>query len=307
LSGAPLRIATRRSPLALAQAEWVARALAAAGARCELLKLETEGDLKLDGPLHESGGKGLFVKEIQRALLEGEADFAVHSGKDYPHQNPPQLRIAAVPERESTADLLLTLDGRALPALPAGARVGSASQRRRGQLLALRPDLRIELLRGNVGSRLRKLEAGEFDAIVLAEAGLRRLGLDAWRARASVLPILAAAAQGALVIETRRDDGRARALADGLNHPATAREVEAERAFVAGLGGDCTTPIGARAMSRGDTLVSMSGLLIAPDGSRAARVEADEAELASPPAALGAALARRLRALPGADPLLPSR
>ena len=303
-----IRIATRRSPLAIAQAEIVGAALAAAhaGLSFALVRLETAGDVQLSGPLFAAGGKGLFVKEIQAALLDGRADLAVHSAKDYPQENPPALRIAAVPARMSDADLLVTREGAALADLPPGARVGSSSLRRAGQLRALRGDLRLVNLRGNVGSRLAKLLAGECDAIVLAAAGLQRLGLTDWLARAVALPIVPSAGQGALIIECRSDDASARTLARKLSDDGAQREVTAERAFVAALGGDCATPLGARARAQtaDPGWSSFTGLLVSPDGALLLRVDLATDELALPPISAGTRLAERLLGDPRARPLL---
>ena len=308
-----IRIATRRSPLAIAQAETVGAALMAAhsGLSFELVRLETAGDVQLSGPLFAMGGKGLFVKEIQAALLDGRADLAVHSAKDYPQENPPGLHIAAVPARASDADLLLTRDGRALSELDAGARVGSSSLRRIGQLRAQRGDLRWVNLRGNVGSRLAKLQAGECDAIVLAAAGLERLGLAEWLARGVVLPIVPSAGQGALIIECRTEDARAHALALKLSDHAAQREVAAERAFVSALGGDCATPLGARAIVAAGAgehdhapWRSFTGVLVAADGGTLLRVELAAEEFALPAPAAGARLAEKLLDDPRARPLL---
>lgn len=308
-----IRIATRRSPLAIAQAETVGAALMAAhaGLSYELVRLETTGDLQLSGPLFAMGGKGLFVKEIQAALLDGRADLAVHSAKDYPQENPPGLHIAAVPARASHADLLLTRDGLALSELSVDARVGSSSLRRIGQLRALRGDLRWVNLRGNVGSRLAKLQAGECEAIVLAAAGLERLGLADWMARGAVLPIVPSAGQGALIIECRSDDAKASALAMKLSDGDAQREVAAERAFVSALGGDCATPLGARAIAAAGAggpdhplWRSFTGVLVAADGGTLLRVELAADELALPASAAGAHLAERLLGDPRARPLL---
>ncbi len=313
-----IRIATRRSPLAVAQAETVGAALAAAhaGLSYELVRLETEGDVQLSGPLFAAGGKGLFVKEIQAALLDGRAELAVHSAKDYPQENPPELCIAAVPRRESDADLLLTRDGRPLAELPAGATVGSSSLRRAGQLRALRGDLQIINIRGNIGSRLAKLQAGECDAIVLAAAGLRRLGLADWLARGAVLPIVPSAGQGALVIECRVADAQTLARVKPLSDDGARLEVSAERAFVAALKGDCATPLGARAIIAnaagveigaepgGDRWRSFTGLLVSPDGTALLRVELSPDELSLPAGAAGAHLAEKLLRDPRARLLL---
>ncbi len=270
-----LRIATRRSELALAQSGWFARELERElGVATELVPLETTGD-RVAGSLAAVGGKGLFVKEIQEALLSGRADLAVHSAKDLPAHRPPELTIAAVPQREDPRDALVArVPGMSLLELPRGARIGTGSVRRSAQLLRYRPDFEIVPLRGNVPTRLRKLDEQQLDAVVLACAGLARLLLASRiheRIPESVL--LPAVGQGALAIEAQRGT----ALADDLqqlDHPATALELAAERGFQARLGGDCQVPIAARARAEGGAL-SLCGLVISPDGTRAseARLE----------------------------------
>lgn len=303
-----LRIATRKSPLAVAQAEWVAGELRrqSPGLTIELVRLETSGDVQLDGPLYEVGGKGLFVKEIQAALLSGDADLAVHSAKDYPQENPAELMIAAIPARADRRDLLLSTAGWTVESLPQGARVGGSSLRRQGQILALRPDLNCINLRGNVGTRLKKLDAGEYDAIILAAAGLERLGETAWLAAGKTLPIIASAGQGALLIECRAADrALVKSSRDMLNDECTGAAVTAERAFVRALGGDCATPIGAEAEFSGAPPRAMrfTGLLVSGDGKKVVRVEATAEELKLAPEKMGQSLGRRLKELPDADEL----
>ncbi|MCL2448955.1 MAG: hydroxymethylbilane synthase [Polyangiaceae bacterium] len=243
-----LTYATRRSALALAQSRsFVADLHRAAGPLlARELVVVTTGDRVQDQPLADIGGKGLFVREIEEALLDGRADFAVHSIKDVPARLPPGLVVACVPRREDPRDVLVAPRHRTLAALPQGARVGTSSLRRAVALAAQRPDLRIEPLRGNVDTRLRRVDAGDFDAIVLARAGLVRLGLDA---RATeVLPpevVLPAVGQGALGIECRADDSRVVPIVALMNDPDSAVCVAAERGVLEALGGDCKTPLGA--------------------------------------------------------------
>jgi hydroxymethylbilane synthase len=243
-----LRLATRKSALALAQSRQVARTLEGlvSGLRVEEVQVVTQGDRVLDRALSEVGGKGLFVREIEEALLDGRADLAVHSMKDLPAQMAAGLAMAAVPPRESPWDALVTPGGVSLDALPKGARLGTSSLRRSRTVRAARPDLEIVLLRGNVDTRLRRLEAGDFDAIILAEAGLRRLGLTPARAVLEWV-MVPAVAQGALALQTREGDAASRAIVGLLHHEATALETEAERAVLGALSGDCGTPLGALA------------------------------------------------------------
>jgi len=304
VTGAPralLRIATRKSPLAVAQADWVAGELRrqSPGLTVELVKLETSGDVKLDGPLYEAGGKGLFVKEIQAALLSGGADLAVHSAKDYPQENPAELMIAAIPKRADRRDLLLSKPGWMIDTLPRGAKIGGSSLRRQGQILAVRPDLTFANLRGNVGTRLKKLAAEDYDAIVLAAAGLGRLGETEWLAAGKTLPIIASSGQGALIVECRAADcALAESLREMLNDGCTEAAVITERAFVQTLGGDCATPIGAEAEFSGSPPrgTRFAGLLVSGDGKKVARVEATAEELQLTPEHLGETLGRRLMA-----------
>jgi hydroxymethylbilane synthase len=243
-------IGTRRSPLALAQAEWVAQRLRElhAGLTVELKTITTSGDRHREGMLHEAGGKGLFVKELETALQSGEADVAVHSMKDVPSVLPPGMAIAAVPPREDPRDAWIGRDHALLSQLPAGATVGTASLRRQGQLKALRPDLRFTVLRGNIETRIAKVERGSCEATVLALAGLRRGGLaDRADAVFALEQIVPAAGQAALALEVRADDDQTRQLVRGLDDAVSHAAVRAERFLVAALGATCTTPIGAYA------------------------------------------------------------
>jgi hydroxymethylbilane synthase len=299
----PLRIATRKSQLALWQAEHVAALLRAAhpGLEVDLVPMVTQGDRIQDRTLAAIGGKGLFIKELEVALEEQRADIAVHSMKDLPGDLPEGLTIAAVLERADARDALLTASAGGLDGLPSGARVGTSSLRRQAQLLAARPDLAIETLRGNVDTRLRRLDAGDMDAIVLACAGLVRLGLES-RITARLDPkiCLPAVAQGVIGIECRGADSRTRELLTVLDHRDTRIVVDAERAFAHRLGGSCQSPIAAHARLEGQRL-RLDGLVAEPDGSRLLRDAASGGIDA--PAALGALLAERMLAA-GAGPLL---
>jgi len=250
-----LRLGTRGSLLARTQSQIVANAVEKAhpGVHVELVTIRTSGDRITDRPLHDVGGKGLFTKEIEQALLSGDVDFAVHSFKDVPVTmplvDPSGLVIAAVPEREDPRDVLASDGALTLDALPQGARVGTGSLRRRCQLLERRPDLRIEPVRGNIDTRLRKLGEGQYDAIVLAAAGLVRSSLFDHSYMSILEPdvLLPAPGQGALALQCRRDDARARSLLEALNHPDAAECVAAERALVEAMQGDCHSPIAALA------------------------------------------------------------
>ena len=299
----PLRIATRKSQLALWQAGHVAALLreAHAGLEIELVPIVTQGDRIQDRSLAAIGGKGLFIKELEVALEEQRADIAVHSMKDLPGDLPDGLTIAAVLVRADARDALVAEAVTRLEDLPRGARVGTSSLRRQAQLLAARPDLKIEALRGNVDTRLRRLDAGEMDAIVLACAGLIRLGLES-RISARLDPqiSLPAVAQGVIGIECRSTDARTLRLVSVLNHQATRIAMDAERAFAHRLGGSCQSPIAAHAELDGRRLM-LAGLVAEPDGSRLLRDT--QAGSSDAPAALGSLLAERMLAA-GAGPLL---
>jgi hydroxymethylbilane synthase len=290
----PLRIATRKSPLALWQAEHVAALLRAAhpGVAVELVPITTKGDRIQDRSLAAIGGKGLFIKELEVALEEGTADFAVHSMKDVPGELPAGFVIGAVLPRADPHDALIATRYPSLDELPRGARVGTSSLRRQAQLLAARPDLRIEALRGNVDTRLRRLDEGQLDAIVLACAGLVRLGWDSRiTARLDPKVSLPAVAQGIIGIECRAHDPESRLRLKTLEHAPTRAVMDAERAFSGRLGGSCQSPIAAHAVLE-DGRVSLDGLVAEPDGSRLIRdTIAGDAEDA---AALGRALADRV-------------
>jgi hydroxymethylbilane synthase len=256
-----LRLGTRGSLLAKAQSQQVANALEAAwpGLRVELVTCVSTGDKIQDKPLHDVGGKGLFTKDLEEALLRGEFDFAVHSLKDVPVTMPlvdtADLVIAAVPKREDPRDVLVTPDARSIADLKPSATVGTGSLRRRSQLLSGRPDLGVELIRGNIDTRLRKLREGQYDAIVLAMAGVRRAGLydESLMAPIPLDDMLPAAGQGALALQCRRDAARVRELLAKLDHPASRTCVELERGVVLALNGDCHSPIAALATIDGDT------------------------------------------------------
>ncbi|WP_107328745.1 hydroxymethylbilane synthase [Metapseudomonas otitidis] len=279
-----IRIATRKSALALWQAEYVKSALEQAhpGLRVSLVPMVSRGDKLLDAPLAKIGGKGLFVKELETALLENEADIAVHSMKDVPMDFPEGLGLFCICEREDPRDAFVSNRFDSLDALPAGSIVGTSSLRRQAQLLARRPDLRIHFLRGNVNTRLAKLDAGEYDAIILAAAGLIRLGFEGRiRSSISVDDSLPAGGQGAVGIECRTADAEVHALLAPLHHRDTAVRVNAERALNKRLNGGCQVPIACYAVLEGDQLW-LRGLVGQPDGGQLLRAEsrapADEAE-----------------------------
>lgn len=275
---AVIRIATRQSPLALWQAEYVAEQLRSldSGTDVQLLPMTTLGDRFLDAPLAKfgAGGKALFLKELETALLDGRADLAVHSMKDVPVQLPSDLHLPVVMVREDPRDALVSSSYSTLASLPSRARVGTSSLRRRCQLQALRPDLKVINLRGNVNTRLRKLDAGEFDAIVLAASGLKRLGMTA-RISEILEPatILPAIGQGALGIECRQGDRHVKSLVAPLDDAQTHLRISAERSLNRHLGGSCHAPIAGYAEIEGD-MVNLRGLVGRIDGSEVLREEA---------------------------------
>ncbi|ENY71794.1 porphobilinogen deaminase [Aeromonas diversa CDC 2478-85] len=298
-----LRIATRKSPLALWQANFVKAQLEAIhpDLQVELVPMSTQGDKILDTPLAKVGGKGLFVKELETAMLEGRADIAVHSMKDVPVEFPEGLGLHTICEREDPRDAFVSNHFSTLEALPLGAVVGTSSLRRQCQLRASRPDLVIRDLRGNVNTRLAKLDAGEYDAIILAAAGLKRLEM-AHRITAFIQPeqSLPANGQGAVGIECRLDDEAVKALLAPLEHAETRTRVLTERAMNRALQGGCQVPIGAYALVEGDQ-IWLRGLVGSPDGSQMLRDEI-RGPLANGES-LGEALAERLLAA-GADRIL---
>jgi hydroxymethylbilane synthase len=263
-----LTIGSRGSQLALWQANWIQTRLETMGERCQIEIIKTTGDKITDVALSQVGSKGLFTKEIEEALLAGAIDLAVHSLKDMPTDLPAGLTLAAIPEREDPRDALI---GRALEDLAPGARVGTGSLRRTAQLRARRPDLQIEDIRGNVDTRLRKLDEGRYDAIVLASAGLRRLGLDNRITEVFNPSVMCpAVGQGALAVETRDDGGDAFHIAKRLEHPPSRLAVTAERAVLAALGGGCQAPIGCHAYLDGETLIVVAAV-VSPDGAQVVR------------------------------------
>ncbi len=291
-----LRIATRKSPLALWQAEHVRQRLQAFHPELtiELVTMSTQGDRVLDSPLAKIGGKGLFVKELENGMLEGRADIAVHSMKDVPAGLPDGLDIGAILEREDPRDAFVSNAYASVEVLPHGARVGTSSLRRQCQLRAIRPDLVILDLRGNVNTRLSKLDNGDYDAIVLAAAGLKRLGMEERIARAlSPEEMLPAIAQGVIGIECRSNDARVIALIKALNDPYTALRTTAERAMNARLAGGCQAPVAGYSELDGD-LLHLRGLVGRADGS-----DMVHGDISGPPAdaaSLGEQLAEDLLA-----------
>ncbi len=271
----PLRIATRKSPLAVWQAEYVAEQLQAhhPGLQVELVRMSTRGDRILDAPLAKIGGKGLFLKELEEGLLDGRADIAVHSMKDVPAEVTPRLHVPVVPERDDPCDAFVSKRYATLDDLPQGARLGTASLRRQCQVRARRPDLLVETLRGSVNTRLRKLDEGEFDAIILAASGLKRLGMaDRITHRMPPEESLPAVGQGALGIQCRVGDGVIEALIQPLDHADSHVRVAAERALNRQLEGSCQVPIGAYAELHGGEVL-LRGLVGSPDGKRMVRGE----------------------------------
>jgi len=298
-----LRIGSRGSPLALAQAREVRSQIAAVcafdAAHIEIKVIRTTGDAITDRPLLEAGGKGLFTKEIEEALLSGAIDLAVHSSKDMTAVLPPGLTLAAFLPREDVRDAFISSKAKTLRELPQGAVIGTASLRRQALVKRVRPDLSVVPLRGNVETRLRKLEAGAADATVLAVAGLKRLGL--LRAAASLLDIdefLPAVGQGAIGIEIRADDARASAVAARIDDRDTATALAAERAFLAVLDGSCRTPLAGHARVAGES-VTFRGMIAKPDGSAA--IEVVRKGPRQQAAELGADAARELKATAGPD------
>ncbi|MGD9851255.1 MAG: hydroxymethylbilane synthase [Nitrospirales bacterium] len=272
-SRSQLVIGTRGSQLALWQAEWVKNQLLAIdpSLQVSLQRIQTSGDKIQDVPLAKIGGKGLFVKEIEEALLDGSIDLAVHSMKDMPSVLPDGLQVICVPEREDPRDAFLGHEGVTLNQLPRGAKIGTSSLRRQSQLLHYRHDLRIEVLRGNLDTRLRKLQEGRFDAILLAGAGLKRLGWDHHVTEyLSVEVCLPAIGQGALGLEGRADDMFVRELVARFEHSSTRKAVDAERAFLTRLEGGCQVPIAGHATLQGET-VTLEGLVVSLDGKRYVR------------------------------------
>ena len=298
-----LRLATRESALALWQARFVAERLSAleSGLKVELVPMTTRGDQLLNQPLAQIGGKGLFLKELEQALAAGQADLAVHSLKDVPNELPDGFCLAAILKRHDPRDAFVSRHYPSLEALPLGSQVGTSSLRRQAQLLKRRPDLHVSSLRGNVNTRLAKLAAGEFDAIILATAGLERLGLDDQiTQRLDPADSLPAVGQGAIAVECRVDDLATQRIVQGLHHAPTHSCVSAERALSEALAGSCQLPLAGYAQLS-HTQIALEGLVAAPDGSKLIRDQ-----MSGPmedPAGLGQALARRMLAA-GADTIL---
>ncbi len=287
-----MRIGTRGSALALAQSEHVRASLPGGAAAHELRVIKTAGDLNPMASLRRIGGKGVFTKELEEALLSGEIDLAVHSLKDLPTEQHPRLRLGALLAREDARDALVSRGGVALDDLPSGARVGTSSLRRRSQILARRPDLVVADLRGNVPTRLARVEEGRFDAIVVAAAGLRRLGLaDRITELLDEAVLLPAPGQGVVAVEIRAEDGATVADVATLHDPAAAAEATAERALLAALGGGCIVPVGARAHTR-DGRIDLAAYVGHPSGRPALRKAGSGS--ADAPQELGEALALAL-------------
>ncbi|MFQ5699170.1 MAG: hydroxymethylbilane synthase [Myxococcota bacterium] len=286
-----LRLGTRGSKLALAQSEWVARQLRASGCQVERVRISTAGD-RIEGPLSSRGGKALWVREIEEALLEGEIDLAVHSAKDLPAELSEGLTVGAYPRREDPRDVFVGSAGLRYASLPAGSRVGTGSLRRVALLRSLRPEVEPVPMRGNVPTRLAKLDAGEVDGLILAAAGLIRLGLDD-RILDPLDPdrYLPAGGQGALAIEVRVDDEGVHKTVARLNESSVAAQVRAERAFLFELGVGCHTPIGVHATIHGARL-RLRALVLTPDGSD--RIEGSAEGDLQTPETLGMSLGREL-------------
>ncbi|MEJ2598893.1 MAG: hydroxymethylbilane synthase [Anaerolineales bacterium] len=272
-----LKFATRPSKLARWQTEWVIRELQNVwpGLECETIVITTHGDRELERPLPEIGGKGLFTQELEAALSSRMVQAAVHSLKDLPIEPAEGLTIGAIPMRADARDVLISLRDETLESLPLGARIGTSSLRRSAQLLALRDDFLIDPLRGNVDTRIRKLHSGQYAAIVLAGAGVSRLGyadeITQWIPFESMLP---APGQGALAIQCRQDDSDTLSLLGALDHELTRRTVLAERNFLAGLGGGCSLPVAAYATSNGEE-INLIGLALSEDGKAMIRLQAN--------------------------------
>ncbi len=285
-------LGSRGSALALTQTRAVAARLGEMGVETRIEIITTTGDRILDAPLARIGGKGVFTKEIEEALLEGRIDAAVHSMKDLPTELPEGLGVAAVPEREMPNDALVSVHWASVEALPEGARVGTSSLRRAAQLRLHRPDLTILDLRGNLDTRLRRVQEGALDAAILACAGLRRLGrADAIAAALDTEWMLPAVSQGAIAIESRSNDAEILDIFRRMHDPAAAAETTAERALLSALGGGCQAPLGALARVNGATL-SLAACVCRPDGTRIVRCA--EQGSTDAPAAVGEAAARRL-------------
>jgi len=301
-----LRLGTRASALARWQAQWVAEQLLARGVEVELVPITTRGDASTEDSVARLGGTGVFTKELERALLADTIDLAVHSLKDLPTDAVEGLRLAAVPERASPLDALISREGRALAQLPPGAVVGTGSLRRRAQLLHVRPDLEMRDVRGNVDTRIQKLGAGQYDAIVLAEAGLTRLGEQA-RITEILGPeiMLPAVGQGALGIETRLDDGATNAAIAPLDHAPSRSAVLAERSLLRALLGGCLAPVGAWAREQAAGELCLDAVVVSADGR--CRLAATLSGSADDPEELGRRVASILLAEGAAELIEQSR
>ena len=299
-----LTFATRPSALARWQTQWVINALQKIhpNLECEEKVITTQGDKILDKPLPEIGGKGLFTQELESELLSGAVHCAVHSLKDLPVENPVGLTVGCIPVRAEVRDALISRNGYTLSTLPNGTSIGTSSLRRAAQALSLRPDIKTESLRGNVDTRLKKALDGQYDAIILAGAGLTRLGLDShvteWLSLDAMLP---APGQGALAVQCRADDSTTLELLSALDDESTRKAVTAERAFLQGLGGGCAVPVAAYAtvISERSSVISLTGLVISEDGAKVVKVTGEGAESI----ALGRALAQQA-ITQGADGIL---
>jgi len=289
-----ITVGTRGSQLSLIQTETVVGRLRKLfpDLEVETKVIKTTGDLEAEVPLYQIQAKGIFEKEIDRSILEGHVDFAVHSMKDVPTVQPPGITIAAVPRRESPRDVLMSREDLRLEDLPSGAVVGTSSPRRRAQVTYVRPDLRVEPVRGNVDTRVRKLKEGPYDALILAEAGLRRLGLQSYISqRLSVRDFTPAPGQGALAVVAREDDTETVRLLKQVNHPASMAETLAERALSRELEGGCQIPLGALGRVEGSTLTLYASVL-SPDGRM--RMEFSQSGAASSPEELGSRVAHEI-------------
>jgi hydroxymethylbilane synthase len=288
----PVRLGTRGSQLAQWQAQWVRAQLEQLGCTVQLVLIETTGDRRLDS-IPALGMQGVFTKEIQLALIEGAIDVAVHSLKDLPTVGPPEVRLASIPARAEPWDVLVSCNGQSLETLASGARVGTSSRRRRAQLLAARPDLQVIDLRGNVGTRLRKLDAGELDAVVLAAAGLERLGIDD-RPMQTLRPpqMLPAAGQGALALEVRMDDARVFDLLRPMHDETSAAAVSAERTVLRELRAGCLAPVGTWGRMDGAGELWLDAVVLTVNGGQ--QVRASGHASAHDPEGLGRRVARQL-------------
>jgi len=298
-----LKIGTRGSKLALAQSEWIKVEITARhpDVQVELVRIKTKGDKILDSPLSKIGGKGLFVKEIEEALLRKDVDLAVHSIKDVPSELPDGLYLPVFPKREDPRDAFISMDYNSIEGLPKGAAIGTGSLRRSAQLLHLRPDLDLVSLRGNVDTRIRRMQSGDLQAIILAAAGLKRLGLSSKiRHTFAVDEFLPAIGQGALGLELRKDDERVLILLGFLNHKPTELTIKAERAFLKRLEGGCQVPIAGHGTLEGDYII-LDGLVAELDGSRIIRDRVKGSK--DQPEEIGFILAERLLSS-GADRIL---